>query len=105
MKTTDILKMKKDLEQILGIEVWNPTEVQLSNIWSKLANLPSGASETDILKIVNSVYHEPLIVSCMEGLDTSVALMALFKIKEMQDNIKSVEKQNATQNKPTAGKS
>lgn len=40
----------------------------------------------------------------MEGLDTSVAKMALFKIKEMQDNIKAMEKQNATKNKPTTGK-
>lgn len=104
MKNANILAMKKDLEQILGIEVWSPTEEQLNSIWSKLATLPNNANENDILKVVSSVYHKPLIVSCMEGLDTSVAKMALFKIKEMQDNIKAVEKQNATKNNSTAGK-
>jgi hypothetical protein len=95
MNKSNLLGMKKHLEQILDIAVWNPTESQLTNIWQELAKLPDGASKDDVLEIVNSIYRKPLIVSSMEGLDTSVALRVLHKIKEMQDNIKSVEKQNA----------
>lgn len=107
MNTTNLLRMKKCLEQILDIEVWNPTENQLTNIWYELAKRPDGVSKNDVLEIVNSIYGEPLIVSAMEGLDTSVALITLYKIKEMQDNIKSVEKQNANAgtNKSATGKS
>lgn len=106
MKATDLLKMKKDLETILGIEVWNPTDNQLINIWNELSKLPNNTSEIKILEVVNSIYGRPLIVSCMEGLDTSVAMMALLKIKEMQSNIKAVEEKNANteQNKPATGK-
>ena len=95
MSANHLLEMKKQVESILKIEVWNPTEEQLINIWDELAKLPDNADENKILQVVNSIYGEPLIVSCMEGLDTSRALMSLFKIKEMQGNIKQVNNNNS----------
>ncbi len=94
MISNHIVNMKKQLEIIFGIEIWNPTEKQLIDIWNKLAKLPDGVGEDEVLKVINSIYGELLNVSSMEGLDTSSALTALYKIKEMQSDIKSVENKN-----------
>ncbi|MBN3253672.1 hypothetical protein H5A33_03385 [Pectobacterium brasiliense] len=103
MKDIDILEMKNCIEQLFSKKVWSPTENQLINIRDGLAKLPNNPNEKDV---VNSIYYQALVTSGMEGLDTSVAMQALHKIKEIQNSVKVMEKQNdnTRNNNSTTGK-
>lgn len=77
--------LKKELEAVLSITKWEPTEKDLTLIAQKIENLRGRASKSDIAKIVLEVVG-PYKCIFLEGIDntdlTTLLLMATKTVRK-----------------------
>ncbi|MGV8000975.1 hypothetical protein QPK14_02200 [Photorhabdus temperata subsp. temperata] len=77
---------KKELETVLLITNWSPTEANLNEIASRIQNINGSASKHDIEKIVYDVIG-PYECMMMEGIDntdlTTLLLLATKMAKSL----------------------